>query len=153
RKALLDHGRLDLSTAIGQSRIGTVNAVCNQVLQRHCFELGHSPDQTVLSEAQSIQMLRRALEEVLDPIQRDALVRFCDRFDLEREDWDKPVRLIVDAARSNGIDADALRVLGPANADAMLANWPAPQETGPALTARLMVAMSVTADAVEQCVA
>jgi ATP-dependent helicase/nuclease subunit A len=153
RKALLDQGRLDLSTAIGQSRIGTVNAVCNQLLQRHCFELGHSPDQTVLSEAQSIQMLRRALEDVLDEARRDALIRFCDRFDLERDEWDKPVRFVVDAARSNGLDAEALRGMGPANAESMLSNWPAPQDTGAALTTRLVAAMSATADAVEQFVA
>jgi len=142
RKSLLELGRLDLSTAVGQARIGTVNAVCNQLLQRYCFELGHSPDQTVLSEAQSIQMLRRALEEVLDPTQRDALVRLGDRFDLERDDWDRPVRFIVDAARANGIDAATLRAMGPANADAMLANWPAPQTSGPDLTGQLIGALS-----------
>ena len=48
RAALLRAGRLDLSAAIGQSRIGTVNAVCGQLIQRFCFELGLSPDQTVV---------------------------------------------------------------------------------------------------------
>lgn len=152
RKALLEHGRLDLSTAIGQSRIGTVNAACNQLLQRHCFELGHSPDQTVLAEAQSTQMLRRALEEVLDPTQREALVRFGDRFDLERTDWDKPVRFIVDAARANGIDADTLRAMGSANADAMLSNWPAPQSGGPDLTSQLAATVTAATAAVEKYV-
>jgi ATP-dependent exoDNAse (exonuclease V) beta subunit len=80
-------------------------------------------------------------------------VRFGDRFDLERDEWDKPVRLIVYAARSNGVDADALRIMGPANTDAMLANWPAPQHAGPALTARLMLAMTTTAEAVDNFVA
>jgi len=153
RKALLDQGRLDLSTAIGQSRIGTVNAVCNQLLQRHCFELGHSPDQTVLSDAQCKQMLRKALEEVLDPAERDKLVWHGDRFELERDDWDKPVRFIVDAARSNGISAEALRAMGPANADALLANWPTPHGDGPDLTARMVGALNATTAAVEQHVA
>jgi ATP-dependent helicase/nuclease subunit A len=152
RKALLERGLLDLSTAIGQARIGTVNAVCNQLLQRHCFELGQSPDQTVLSEAQSIQMLRRALEEVLDPRQREALVRFSDRFDLERSDWDKPVRFIVDAARANGIDAATLQTMGPANANAMLANWPPAQTGGRDLTAELVGALSVAHAEVERYV-
>jgi ATP-dependent helicase/nuclease subunit A len=150
RKALLEQGRLDLSTAIGQSRIGTVNAVCNQLLQRYCFELGHSPDQTVLAETQSMQLLRRAVEEVLDPTQRDALVRYGDRFDLERSEWDRPVRLIVDAARANGIDADTLRTMGSANADAMLANWPAPVTDGPGLTAQLSAAMVAAIPALEK---
>ncbi|MDP1691903.1 MAG: UvrD-helicase domain-containing protein [Burkholderiaceae bacterium] len=152
RKALLERGHLDLSTAIGQSRIGTVNAVCNQLLQRHCFELGHSPDQTVLAEAQSIQMLRRALEEVLDPTQREALIRFGDRFDLERNDWDKPVRFIVDAARANGIDAVTLQTMGPANANAMLTNWPPPQSGGRDLTAELARVLSIAHAEVEKYV-
>lgn len=152
RKALLERGRLDLSTAVGQARIGTVNAVCNQLLQRYCFELGHSPDQTVLSEAQSIQMMRRALEEVLDPTQRDALVRLGDRFDLERDEWDRPVRFIVDAARANGIDATSLRSMGPVNADAMLANWPAAQAGGPDLTAQLIATLSTAHAEVEKYV-
>lgn len=142
RKALLDQGRLDLSTAIGQSRIGTVNAVCNQLLQRFCFELGHSPDQTVLADEQSMQMMRRALEGVLQPAQRDQLVWYGDRFDLDPDDWDKPVRDIVYAARSNGIKADALRAMGPANADAMLTIWPPSSGDGDALTAALVDAIS-----------
>lgn len=142
RKVLLDQGRLDLSTAIGQSRIGTVNAVCNQLLQRFCFELGHSPDQTVLSDEQGVHMMRQALDSVLDPTQRDKLVAYGDRFDLDPEEWDKPVRDIVYAARSNGIGAEALRAMGPANADAMLANWPAPGGDGAAATAVLVGAIS-----------
>jgi ATP-dependent helicase/nuclease subunit A len=142
RKALLDQGRLDLSTAIGQSRIGTVNAVCNQLLQRFCFELGHSPDQTVLADEQSMQMMRRALEGVLQPAQRDQLVWYGDRFDLAPTDWDKPVRDIVYAARSNGIREEALRAMGPANADAMLAIWPAPSGDGDALTGALVAAIA-----------
>lgn len=142
RRALLDRGRLDLSTAVGQSRIGTVNAVCNQLLQRFCFELGQSPDQTVLSDEQSMQMMRRALEAVLEPAERDKLVQYGDRFDLAQNEWDKPVRDIVYAARSNGIGADQLLAMGPANADAMLANWPRPSGDGALLTASLVAAMS-----------
>lgn len=153
RKALLGQGRLDLSTAIGQSRIGTVNAVCNQLLQRYCFELGHSPDQTVLSDAQCKQLLRKALEEVLDPTERDKLVWHGDRFELERKEWDKPVQNIVDAARSNGIGADELRAMGPANADALLRNWPAPNGVGADLTTRLARAVNTTTEAIEQNVA
>jgi len=152
RKALLDQGRLDLSTAIGQSRIGTVNAVCNQLLQRFCFELGHSPDQTVLSDEQGMQMMRRALESVLDPAQRDKLVWYGDRFDLDPNEWDKPVRDIVYAARSNGIKEDALRAMGPANGAAMLANWPAPGGAGAALTANLVGAMSAAEDALTNAI-
>ena len=152
RSALLERGRLDLSTAVGQARIGTVNAVCGQLLQRYCFELGLSPDQTVLTEAQSKLMLRRALDDVLDPTQREALIRYGERFDLDRGDWDKPVRNIVDAARANAIDAAALQQFGSANAASMLSNWPAAQ-VGVDLTAQLTAAISSARAQVESFVA
>ena len=126
RKALLDEGRPDLATAIGQARIGTVNSVCGQLLKRYCFELGLSPDQTVLTETECTTMLRTAVDDVLSGEQRDALVDFGNRFCFERGDWAEPVRKVVDAARANGISADALRAMGPSNAAAMLASWPPP---------------------------
>lgn len=148
RKALLESGRLDLSTSIGQARIGTVNSVCQQLLQRYCFELGLSPEQTVLSEAQGMHMLRRAIDEVLDPTQREALVHFGDRFCLEDGDWDEPVRFVVYAARANGINAEALRPMGRANAEAMLGNWPAPQ-VGVDPTAEMTRALAAALASVE----
>jgi ATP-dependent helicase/nuclease subunit A len=126
RKALVESGRLDLATATGQARIGTVNAVCGQLLQRYCFELGMAPEQTVLAEAQSEAMLRRALDEVLDDAHRGALVRFGKRFKFDDDDWDDPVQSVLNAARANGIDAELLRSMGAANAQAMLGHWPTP---------------------------
>ena len=150
RFMLLGRGRLDLSTAIGQARVGTVNAVCNQLLHRFCFELGHSPDQTVLSEGQTTLLLRRALEEVLDATQREGLVRYCDRFDLERDDWDEPVRKILEAGRAHGIGAAQLQAMGPANADAMLASWPEPDNGAGDCTAQLRDSLDVAHDAIEK---
>jgi ATP-dependent helicase/nuclease subunit A len=126
RKALVERGRLDLATATGQASIGTVNAVCGQLLQLYCFELGMAPEQTVLAEAQSEAMLRKALDEVLDDTHREALVRFGKRFKFEDDDWDDPVQNVLNAARANGIDAELLRSMGAANAQAMLAHWPTP---------------------------
>jgi ATP-dependent exoDNAse (exonuclease V) beta subunit len=140
RKALLDAGRLDLATAIGQARIGTVNSVCGELLKRYCFELGQSPDQTVLSEVECATLLRTAVDDVLDGTQRQALVHFGHRFGFENDDWTEPVHDIVDAARANGISADALRAMGPANAKAMLASWPAPEQ-GPDHTSELAAAL------------
>ena len=57
RSWLLEKGRVDLATAIGQARLGTVNSVCGQMLKQFCFELGLSPDQTVLSEGQTKRLL------------------------------------------------------------------------------------------------
>lgn len=124
RKALLEAGRLDLATAIGQARIGTVNSVCGQLLQRFCFEIGLSPDQTVLSEAECVQLLKAAVDSVLDGEKREALLRYSARFCLDAGDWAKPVHSVVEAARSNGLSAQTLRPMGAQNARALLASWP-----------------------------
>jgi superfamily I DNA/RNA helicase len=121
-----------------------VNAVCSQLLQRYCFELGLAPEQTVLAEVQSRQMLRKAIDAVLQPEQRAALVYYGRRFSLEPGEWDTPVRLVVDYARSNGIREEALREMGLANAKGMLSNWPNPRADGGALTAALAEVLART---------
>ena len=67
RSTLLKKGRLDLAAAVGQARIGTINSVCGQLIQRFCFELGVSPDQQILDELQASRIARIALESVQTP--------------------------------------------------------------------------------------
>ena len=126
RSWLLDRGRMDLATAIGQARLGTVNSVCGQMLRRFCFELGLSPDQAVLSEGQSKRLLKATLSETMDPAGQAELVRLTNRFGIEQADWSKTVEAVVKAALDNDIAPAALRTMGSQNADAMLSNWPAP---------------------------
>lgn len=126
RSWLLEKGRIDLATAIGQARLGTVNSVCGQMLKRFCFELGLSPDQTVLGEGQSKRLLKATLAESMDADAQAELVWLTERFGIEQADWSKTVEAVVKAALDNDIEPGALRVMGTQNADAMLANWPAP---------------------------
>tara|TARA_R110002051_G_scaffold174932_1_gene245014 strand:+ start:5987 stop:9223 length:3237 start_codon:yes stop_codon:yes gene_type:complete len=126
RSLLLEKGRIDLATSIGQARLGTVNSVCGQMLKRFCFELGLSPDQTVLSEGQSKRLLKATLAESMDVASQAELVRLTERFGIEQADWSKIVETVVKAALENDIAPVALRAMGAQNADAMLANWPAP---------------------------
>lgn len=126
RSRLLEKGRIDLATAIGQARLGTVNSVCGQMLKRFCFELGLSPDQTVLGEGQSKRLLKATLAESMDADAQAELVWLTERFGIEQADWSKTVEAVVKAALDNDIEPGALRVMGTQNADAMLANWPAP---------------------------
>ncbi len=125
RSLLLEKGRVDLATAIGQARLGTVNSVCGQMLKRFCFELGLSPDQTVLSEVQAKRLLETSLSETLDPVGQSEFVQLTRRFGIEQEDWAKTVKDVVKAALDNDIAPTALRTMGQRNADQMLANWPA----------------------------
>ena len=126
RSWLLENGRIDLATAIGQARLGTVNSVCGQMLKRFCFELGLSPDQTVLGEGQSKRLLKATLAESMEADAQTELVRLTERFGIEQADWSKTVEAVVKAALDNDIGPEELRVMGSQNADAMLTNWPAP---------------------------
>ncbi|WP_343654267.1 UvrD-helicase domain-containing protein [Paraburkholderia caribensis] len=147
RAWLLDKGRLDLATAIGQARMGTVNSVCGQLLQRFCFEIGMSPDQTVLSEGHSKRLLKTALDEALDGSGQAELWRLTARFGIDQADWAESIGNVVNAARNNDIAPEALRLMGAANADAMLKNWPSPS-SGADHTADLLTALSVAAKTV-----
>ncbi|MDQ2147957.1 UvrD-helicase domain-containing protein [Alcaligenaceae bacterium C4P045] len=153
RSWLLEKGRIDLATAIGQARLGTVNSVCGQMLKRFCFELGLSPDQTVLGEGQSKRLLKATLAESMDADAQAELVWLTGRFGIEQADWSKAVEAVVKAALDNDIALAALRAMGAQNADAMLANWPAPT-AGPdpteALAAALAKAHQEVAGYVEQ---
>lgn len=141
RSWLLEKGRIDLATAIGQARLGTVNSVCGQMLKRFCFELGLSPDQTVLAEGQSKRLLKATLAESMDSAAQAELVRLTGRFGIEQADWSKTVEAVVKAALDNDIEPAELRAMGAQNADAMLANWPAPS-TGPDPTTALSASLS-----------
>src|SRR5574343_84334 len=141
RSWLLEKGRIDLATAIGQARLGTVNSVCGEMLKRFCFELGLSPDQTVLAEGQSKRLLKATLAESMDAAAQAELVRLTGQFGIEQADWSKAVESVVKAALDNDIAPTALRAMGAQNADAMLANWPAPS-SGPDPTAALSALLS-----------
>ncbi len=130
RARLLEQDLLKLSVDIGQARVGTVNSICGQLLERFCFERGQSPDQTVLSEEQADRLLARVLDETMDDSEQADVVLLGERLSIDAQVWRKTIKDIVDAARANGIGAEALRGMGAANADRMLANWPAPDTHG-----------------------
>lgn len=148
RAKLLESGRVDLASAVGQARIGTVNSVCGELLSRFCFEVGMSPDQVVLDKPQADQLLMATLAGTLDDADRAELMALNRHFAFKDDEWAKPVSTIVDAARENVISGDALRAMGQANADAMLANWPTPVE-GVDYEKAVVAALGVAADAIQ----
>ena len=120
RETLLENDRFALATAIGQARIGTVNSVCGQLVQRFAFDLGLSPELDVIEEAESIALLRESVNLVLtDADHLVGIVAVTRRLGLD--DWQATIKDLVDKARANGIDADALRQMGKVNADHLLA--------------------------------
>jgi len=156
RARLLEKGHLDLATALGQARIGTVNSVCGKLLERFCFELGLSPDQTVLGEGQAKRLLAACLSETLDVERQTELVRLTNRFGIDSGAWSENIKSIVTAALSNDIAPSALRAMGSRNADLMLANWPVPsagEDPTPGLVALLSAARKEVSDHVEKMIA
>ena len=51
RTFLLDADRVDEARRLMAARIGTVHSICGQLISEHAFELGLSPELTVLDEA------------------------------------------------------------------------------------------------------
>lgn len=166
RSTLLSKGRLDLAAAIGQARIGTVNSVCGQLIQRFCFELGISPDQTVLTEEGGRRLIRIAVESVQSAEAAAELAHLAGRLGLDDDALTKTLRDVMDAARSNNLTPEEVAAMGVRNADAMLACWPKPESNhSPALAEELQraeaelkvaqaagVTTKVLADAIERII-
>ena len=108
RSRLLASGHGREAHQLLAARIGTVNSVCGSFVTDFAFELGLSPALRVLDEGAAELELQRALATVVSPLLSDELFGFKQRFDGQL-DWRLEVRRIVDAARSNAIDADGLR--------------------------------------------
>ena len=123
RQKLVGKSEFALASSIGQARIGTVNGICGQLVERFAFELGLPPDLEVLEEDEADAILREALASVLDdPAELHDLNQLAYR--LGEEDWQGRIKKLVDLARSNDIDPEKLKDLGDKNADDLLANYP-----------------------------
>lgn len=106
REELLRLGRFDEARRLGAARIGTVHAVCGRLLSDYAFDLGLSPDLSVLDQESAADALRRSLSGAVTREDEEALSELQSRFpDLDLED---AARRIQEAARANGVDAAAL---------------------------------------------
>ena len=135
RGHLLSQGDFAMANAIGQARIGTVNSVCGQLLERFAFEAGMATQQQVLEEVQSKTMLRKAIDSVLDGPAMASLLILARRLSLvsdnrkgfgASEDWREHLKSLVDQLRANDIDPARIRGFAAANAKDLLAHFPAP---------------------------
>jgi ATP-dependent helicase/nuclease subunit A len=101
RAHLLKAGRKEEAERLAFARIGTVNSICGALLSEHAFDLGISPDLSVLDDAQSELAQNRALSMVLQQGEADELAQIGSR--IKDLDWQEDVRRIVNLARSNNI--------------------------------------------------
>lgn len=138
RGFLLEKGEFALATAMGQARIGTVNSICGELLQRFCFEAGLSAEQQVIEEAASRLLLQRAIDSVQDATDLEELLVIVRRLGLEK-DWQEDLAKLVGAARSNDIRPDLLAGFATTSADSLLAHFPTATKTD--LNAELLAAV------------
>jgi len=137
RGFLLEQGEYRLANAMGQARIGTVNAVCGDLLSRFAFEAGLPTQQTVLEEEQSTILLRQAIDLVQDSAEAAQLGNLRERLSIE--DWDADFKNLVATVRANDISPQELSTIAQENADDLLSHFPVPTEDN--LTSELVAAL------------
>ena len=137
RGFLLEQGEYTLANAMGQARIGTVNAVCGELLRRFTFEAGLSIEQTVLEEEQTTLLLRQAIDMVQDSAKATELGVLRERLSIE--DWEEDFRNLVATIRANDIAPADLATIAQENADDLLSYFPDPTQNR--LTDELIAAL------------
>lgn len=108
RKALLEEGLTSEAQRIQQAWIGTVHHIGNRLSHEFAFEGGYPPEQEIIAEEEKSELFDRALEEVLNGEQLEAMEALAQRMEMEGG-WSKNVEALVDKARANGMDKEALQ--------------------------------------------
>ncbi len=125
RGHLLGQGEFALANAMGQARIGTVNSVCGQLIERFAFEAGMAVDLQVVEEAQAATLLDRAIDTVMDGAAMGEFLSIARRLGLA-ESWKEELQKLVNQVRANDIPSERLRAFAEANAQDLLTHFPRP---------------------------
>lgn len=157
RGALLERGRADLAGRVRDGYLGTIHAVCQRLLREHALEAGLSPFLEPLPESERARLLDQALARVL--ARREGELNELARR-LSVEAWKEDLRKIVDRARENGMDAEALAGSARRSREGLLGLLPAAPSDGVAFRAAVRAALegalpslAAAADAGETAVA
>ena len=133
RQKLLKKGNRELASLVFDGLIGTVNGVCNRLLNEYAIEAGLSPALDVLPEENADSIFSAATSDVMDEYAKD-LEPIAKRLSLNpikekshgaTRDWKNDVRKILDLARSNRLDKVMLKSCGQKAVDALRAVFPA----------------------------
>lgn len=139
RAALLERGMVPEAQQLAMARIGTVNAVCAELIQEYAFELGLAPEVRTLEEDAARTAFERSLSELMGVVRGEAsdddahgveagsaAARALHALEERMPGlaWQDRVREIVDHARANRIDAAGLRDCAARSARGLLAHLP-----------------------------
>jgi ATP-dependent exoDNAse (exonuclease V) beta subunit len=154
RGHLLEQGAFAMANAMGEARIGTVNGVCGQLIERFGFEAGMSTQQQVLDEVQAPVLLNKAIDAVLDGPAMTAFLTVVRRLGLiadasrgVSDDWRDHLKTLVDQIRSNDISPERVADFAARNADDLLSHFPKPASED--LNSTLLNAIRVALPAIE----
>ncbi|WP_172202796.1 UvrD-helicase domain-containing protein [Niveibacterium sp. COAC-50] len=124
RASLIDKGRFALANQMSLARIGTVNSVCGQLVQRFAFELGLPPNLEVIEESEAQTLLRETIDATLDADIANEMASLGSRLGVE--DWHGQLRGLLDKVRSNNIAPTDLPAMASASVNTLLAHFPRP---------------------------
>ena len=138
RGRLLKSGLCAEAERLGAARFGTVNAVCERLVDEYAFELGLPPGMSVLDE----EAADRTMREVISSVLTDDEVELAGRLDqaFQKWEWREVVGEIVAHARSNGIPAEALPGFAERSREGCLALLGRPESDGTGLERKLIEA-------------
>ncbi|MBM4280988.1 MAG: hypothetical protein FJ137_09570 [Deltaproteobacteria bacterium] len=143
RRALVERGHVDLSRRLQSARIGTIHAVCTQLIEEHAFALGLPPTLSVLDPHAAAHAFALALQGVLTDDERHALDQLEQR--LGELDFDGQCRDLAAVARSNDLTPAQLQQSLRGSTESLLGNLPSPRtaiEVDGALQAALQAALA-----------
>ena len=142
RERLRESGRDDLAERTAESLIGTVHSVCERLLRRFAFDIGVSPELSVMSVADGEKFFHQALDQILELSRVRALNAISHRLGIYERGvprWQTEVKTIADKARENDIGGEALAAMGARNAETLLGFFGDESATDP--TADLLAAV------------
>lgn len=119
---LLKQGMTESAIGLSNARIGTVHSVCGKLLSEFAFELGLSPTQRVIDDADKNALLAEALDESLNAQDTIELNQLAERLSIDS--WASEILSVVEAARLNGIVNGQLAKAATQSVNDFLANCP-----------------------------
>lgn len=122
RQALIEAGETALAQRLVLARIGTVHSVCARLVEEHAFALGMPPEIGTIDERAAAAAFDDALHAVISDEERLALEQLEQR--CRGVPFEELCRAVVDRARSNDLDVQALEKSRDESKAALLANLP-----------------------------
>lgn len=111
RVHLLQQGMMKEASELSNAIIGTVHSMGIRLLKRFAFEAGLSPDIEAISDDDQQTLFNKSLATVLNPEKISLMNQLSEMVGLAKRqeaDWRKPLKEIIDIARSNNLTLETL---------------------------------------------